>query len=175
MSRFVPLIFFVALAGLLYLGLGRDPTAMPSELIGRTMPAFDLPDLFDEERRIQEDVFAGEVTLLNVWATWCPTCYVEHKELLALQQQGVRIVGMNYKDDPAEARRVLAETGDPYAVNFVDRNGGFGIDLGVFGAPETFLVDRQGMIRHCHVGAIDQQVWAREFEPLYRQLVEEGS
>lgn len=175
MSRFVPLIFFVALAGLLYLGLGRDPTAMPSELIGRTMPAFDLPDLFDEERRIQEDVFAGEVTLLNVWATWCPTCYVEHKELLALQQQGVRIVGMNYKDDPAEARRVLAETGDPYAVNFVDRNGGFGIDLGVFGAPETFLVDRQGMIRHRHVGAIDQQVWAREFEPLYRQLVEEGS
>ncbi len=87
----------------------------------------------------------------------------------------MRIVGMNYKDDPAEARRVLAETGDPYAVNFVDRNGGFGIDLGVFGAPETFLVDRQGMIRHRHVGAIDQQVWAREFEPLYRQLVEEGS
>src|SRR5690625_753497 len=158
MSRFVPLIFFVALAGLLYLGLGRDPTAMPSELIGRTMPAFDLPDLFDEERRIQEDVFAGEVTLLNVWATWCPTCYVEHKELLALQQQGVRIVGMNYKDDPAEARRVLAETGDPYAVNFVDRNGGFGIDLGVFGAPETLLVDRQGMIRHSNVGAIDQKV-----------------
>ena len=175
MSRFVPLIFFVALAGLLYLGLGRDPTAMPSELIGRSMPAFDLPDLFDEERRVQEDVFTGEVTLLNVWATWCPTCYVEHKELLALQQQGVRIVGMNYKDDPVEARRVLAETGDPYAINFVDRNGGFGIHLGVFGAPETFLVDRQGMIRHRHVGAIDQQVWALEFEPLYRQLMEEGS
>lgn len=175
MSRFVPLIFFVALAGLLYLGLGRDPSAMPSELVGRSMPAFELPDLFDDERQIQQDIFTGEVTLLNVWATWCPTCYVEHKELLALQQQGVRIVGMNYKDDPAEARRVLAETGDPYAINFVDRNGAFGIHLGVFGAPETFLVDQEGMIRHRHVGAIDQQVWALEFEPLYRHLLEEGS
>lgn len=175
MSRFVPLIFFVALAGLLYLGLGRDPSAMPSELVGRTVPAFELPDLFDEERRIQQDIFTGEVTLLNVWASWCPTCYVEHKELLALQQQGVHIVGMNYKDDPAEARRVLAETGDPYVINFVDRNGAFGIHLGVFGAPETFLVDRHGMIRHRHVGAIDQQVWVRDFEPLYRQLLEEGS
>lgn len=172
MSRFVPLIVFVALAGLLYLGLGRDPGAMPSELVGRAMPVFELPDLFSGEQRIRQDIFEGEVTLLNVWATWCPTCYVEHRELLALQQQGVRIVGMNYKDDPAEARRVLAETGDPYAISFIDRDGGFGIHLGVFGAPETFLVDQRGVILHRHVGAIDQQVWALEFEPLYRQLLE---
>lgn len=173
MKRFIPLLIFVLLAGLLYLGLSRDPTAMPSELVGRPMPEFALPDLFEQERLVEEDIFQGEVTLLNVWATWCPTCYVEHKELLVLEQQGVRIVGMNYKDDPAEARTVLAETGDPYTINFIDREGSFGIHLGVFGAPETFLVDRQGRIRHRHVGAIDKAVWAAEFEPLYRALLGE--
>lgn len=171
MKRFIPLLIFVLLAGLLYLGLSRDPTAMPSELVGRPMPEFALPDLFEQERLVEEDIFQGEVTLLNVWATWCPTCYVEHKELLALEQQGVRIVGMNYKDDPAEARTLLAETGDPYTINFIDREGSFGIHLGVFGAPETFLVDRHGRIRHRHVGAIDKAVWAAEFEPLYRALL----
>ncbi len=175
MNRFVPLLVFVLMAGLLYLGLGRDPTAMPSELVGRAMPEFALPDLFDAEVEVEEDIFQGEVSLLNVWATWCPTCYVEHRELLALAEQGVRIIGMNYKDDPAEARRVLAQTGDPYAINFVDLDGRFGIHLGVFGAPETYLVDRQGKIRHRHVGAIDQAIWATDFEPLYRQLLEEGS
>ncbi|GIX30400.1 MAG: thiol:disulfide interchange protein DsbE [Porticoccaceae bacterium] len=170
---FAPALAFLALAALLYLGLGRDPEALPSALVGRPVPAFALPDLADPQRQITEAVFTGEVTLLNVWATWCSACRTEHPFLMELARRGVRILGMNYKDRPDAARVWLERLGNPYALTFIDPLGTYGVDLGVYGAPETYLIDARGVIRARHVGVLDAAVWA-ELEPLYQRLREEA-
>ena len=170
LKLFIPLGIFLVLALFLFQGLSRDPSELPSVLISRPVPAFSLPDLLNPEQRIDQSVFEGHVSLLNVWGTWCVACRVEHPFLVELAKQGVAIVGMNYKDDRAGARQWLDEKGDPYSVNFEDKDGRLAIDLGVFGAPETYLVDHHGIIRDKHVGVIDEQVWA-EMGARYRQLV----
>lgn len=167
---FIPFIIFLVLAVVLFRGLGRDPTALPSALIGESVPAFSLPDLLNEKELITENIFVGAPTVLNVWATWCPSCRVEHPFLLELAAQGVRIVGLDYKDDDESALRWLKDLGNPYRVTIADHRGTLGLNLGVYGAPETYIVDAQGIIRAKHVGVIDPDVW-RELGAVYDSLV----
>ena len=166
---FIPLFLFVGLALFLFRGLQLDPTELPSALIDRPLPVFELPALGMERLLTREDV-TGEVALFNVWATWCVSCRVEHPYLHKLAEQGVPIFGVNYKDDDADALKWLAELGDPYRLNIVDAQGSLGLDLGVYGAPETYLVDAQGLIRYRHVGIVDDRVWREVLEPLYAGL-----
>ncbi len=171
LKLFIPFAIFVVLAVVLLRGLERDPSHLPSALIDQPVPAFSLPNLLEPGEQVSEKVFQGHVSLLNVWATWCPSCRVEHGFLNRLSEQGVRIVGMDYKDEDAAARRWLEDLGNPYAVTFADRDGTLGVDLGVFGAPETYLVDSDGVIRAKHVGVMNDEVWA-EMGEQYRALLQ---
>lgn len=156
---FIPLAVFAVLGILFWQGLKLDPTVMPSALLDKSVPEFSLPSLEDANKPVTGEIFKGQVSLMNVWATWCPTCYAEHAYLVQLAEQGIPIIGVNYKDDVAAARRWLKELHNPYVINILDEDGRFGIDLGVYGAPETYVVDEQGIIRYKHVGVVDQQVW----------------
>ncbi|MCB1675532.1 MAG: DsbE family thiol:disulfide interchange protein, partial [Halioglobus sp.] len=129
-----------------------------------------LPALGREQPLSRDDI-TGPVALLKVWATWCVSCRVEHPYLQQLAAQGVPIYGVNYKDDDAAALRWLSDLGDPYVANIVDRQGSLGLDLGVYGAPETYLVDAAGVIRYRHVGVVDARVWESILRPLYRELL----
>ncbi len=171
LKLFLPLLIFVVLASVLYWALGRDPNAMPSALVNRPVPTFSLPSLNNAEVILNADLFKEQVTLLNVWATWCYACRVEHPFLQRLANDGVAIIGLNYKDDNAAAQAWLAEQGDPYQQTIVDADGTLGIDLGVFGAPETYVIDRAGIIRYKFVGVMDERVWTREIEPVYQRLI----
>ncbi len=166
---FLPLALFGVLALFLFRGLSLDPKELPSALIDRPLPAFQLPELAGSRQLARDDV-VGEVSLFNVWATWCISCRVEHAYLQQLADAGVPIFGINYKDDDADAQRWLAELGNPYRLNIADREGSLGVDLGVYGAPETYLVDAEGVIRYRHVGVVDERAWTTVLEPLYRSL-----
>ena len=166
---FIPLILFGVMALFLFRGLALDPKELPSALIDRPLPAFSLPALGEDRMLSQADI-AGQVALLNVWATWCPSCRVEHPYLQQLADQGVPIFGVNYKDEDVAAQRWLDQLGDPYRANIVDRQGTLGLDLGVYGAPETYLVDAAGVIRYRHVGVVDERVWRTILQPLYVEL-----
>ena len=170
---FLPLIIFAALALLLFRGLALDPRELPSALIDRPLPQFTLPALGREQPLSRDDI-TGRVALLNVWATWCVSCRVEHPYLLQIAASGVPIYGINYKDEDAAAARWLAELGDPYRANIADREGSLGLDLGVYGAPETYLVDAEGVIRYRHVGVVDERVWQTILQPMYQQLSASG-
>lgn len=171
LPRVLPLAGFAALATLLYLGFTlKDPTQLPSALIGKPFPAFQLP-LLDGEGQATETRLRGAPRLVNVWATWCPTCLAEHGELLRIgDETGLAIVGINYKDDVAKARAWLARHGNPYEFSVVDEAGDLGVELGVYGAPETFLIDASGVIRYKRVGEVNRQVWEAEIEPALRLL-----
>ena len=169
LKLFLPLLLFVVLAEFLVRGLSLDPKELPSALIDRPLPAFELPALADQRRLVRDDVI-GEVALFNVWATWCISCRVEHPYLQQLADSGVPIIGINYKDDVDDARQWLVDLGDPYRLNIVDGEGSLGVDLGVYGAPETYLVDAEGVIRYRHVGVVDERAWRQVLEPLYLSL-----
>jgi cytochrome c biogenesis protein CcmG/thiol:disulfide interchange protein DsbE len=169
----LPLAIFLFVAVFLYRGLFLDPTELPSALIGKPLPAFSLPSVEDPARLITAEDIKGKPALVNVWATWCVSCKVEHPVLNELAKRGVNIYGVNYKDDTAAAQKWLREFHDPYLLNISDAQGSLGLDLGVYGAPETFIVDKQGVIRHKYVGVIDERVWREELAPLYQELVDE--
>lgn len=169
---FVPLALFVALAGYFGVALfsGRDPRELPSALIDRPMPEFALPGLA-EGGGVSTAGLRGGVVVVNFFASWCAPCRVEHPLLLRLaRQEGVRVVGIAYKDRPEDSRRFLAELGDPYRGVGVDRDGRVGIDFGLYGVPETYVVDRGGHIRKRFVGALTPAVLERELLPLVRAL-----
>ncbi len=170
LKLFVPLLVFVVLAIFFWRGLGLDPNRMPSALIDRPVPAFNLPTLKQAEKQVTQDLFKNQVSLLNVWATWCVSCRVEHPFLMKLAEQGIPIIGVNYKDDTVAARKWLRDLHDPYVLNVVDEDGRLGIDLGVFGAPETYVVDTRGVIRYKHVGVVDEQVWNQSLKPIVESL-----
>ncbi|MGH1371840.1 MAG: DsbE family thiol:disulfide interchange protein [Cellvibrionaceae bacterium] len=169
-ALFVPLIIFVVLAAFFLRGLSLDPTAMPSALIDQPMPAFSLPTVKNAELIKTEQDLKGQVSLLNVWATWCVSCRVEHPYLLKLKDQGIPIVGVDYKDDVDAAKKWLKDLADPYEYSVVDLDGRLGIDLGVFGAPETYVVDKQGVIRFKHVGVVNEAVWQEKLKPIFDSL-----
>jgi len=173
LKLFLPLILFALLAIILFRGLGLDPSEMPSALIDRPLPAFSLPAL-GEARLLSEADVTGQPALLNIWATWCPSCRVEHPYLQQLADKGVPIFGINYKDDDSAAQRWLDELGNPYRFNIADREGTLGLDMGVYGAPETYLLDARGVVRYRHVGVVDENVWQTILEPLYLKLVKES-
>lgn len=173
MSRlklFIPLLIFLLLSVFFWRGLSLDPTAMPSALIDRPMPVFALPTVKSADTIVTQQSLKGQVTLLNVWATWCISCRVEHPYLLELAEQGIKLVGVNYKDDVVAAGKWLNDLSDPYVYSVVDADGRLGIDLGVFGAPETYVVDKEGVIRYKHVGVIDDRVWRDKLYPVVQSL-----
>ena len=170
----LPLAGFLVLAGFLYKGLFLDPRDIGSTMIGKPLPAFSLPSLEDPARSLSAEDFKGRPALLNVWATWCPTCKAEHEMLNRLAAQGVLVYGVNYKDNGDAARQWLDKLGNPYRANVEDPQGSLGINLGVYGAPETFLLDKDGIVRNKHVGAIDERVWREQLAPLYRELLDEA-
>ncbi|MDA8815125.1 DsbE family thiol:disulfide interchange protein [Luminiphilus sp.] len=166
LKRFLPLVAFAALVLLLVRGLALDPTALPSARVGQPLPEFDLQVLGGEYRR-SAGQWHGKPALLNVWATWCFSCRVEHPYLLDLAESGVTIYGLNYKDDPAKALTWLEELGNPYAETVVDIDGDFGFDLGVYGAPETYVIDAAGTVQYRHVGVVDERVWTEQLAPFF--------
>lgn len=170
LKLFLPLIIFAALALLFWRGLSLDPQEMPSALLNKPVPEFSLPDVADGGGVLSRSDLPDKPLLLNVWATWCIACRVEHPFLNELAEEGVPIVGVNLKDDDAEAREWLEEFHNPYLFSIADREGKLALDLGVFGAPETFLVDAGGTIRCKHVGVVDDRIWQTKLQPLYRKL-----
>ncbi len=166
---FLPLVAFVALAVLLASGLGRNPEELPSELVGKPLPAFQLPSLLGERTITPASLRDQNWKLLNVWATWCPTCYVEHPYLLQLAARGIPIIGLNYKDETDAARDYLANLGNPYSEVVVDQDGQLGLDLGVYGAPETFLLNPEGRVVLRHAGDLNERVWEEKFQPVLDQ------
>ncbi|MCG3730422.1 DsbE family thiol:disulfide interchange protein [Vibrio cincinnatiensis] len=176
---FIPLLAFLLLVGifatqLMKNSVGDDPTKLESVLIGKVVPEFKLEDLAEPGRLYDQSIFIGEPLLLNVWATWCPTCYAEHQYLNQLAEQGVKIIGLNYKDQREKAVKWLNELGNPYLISLFDGSGMLGLDLGVYGAPETFLIDAQGVIRYRHVGDVNPNNWKNQLEPMYQQLLQES-
>ena len=158
----IPLLLFGVLLLLLFAGLktADQRQTIRSPLIGKPVPAFELPSLADPERTITNADLAGEPYLLNVWGSWCPACRVEHPYIVRLGQEApVPLVGLNWKDERRDALRWLGQFGDGWDLQIVDFEGVLAIDLGVYGAPETFLVDHNGIIRHKHIGPIDQAVF----------------
>lgn len=166
---FLPLIIFAVLAIFLMRGLKLDPNAMPSALLNKPWPVFSLPTLESGEM-VSEKNLRGKKALVNIWATWCITCRVEHPYLMQLQQQGIAIYSVNYKDNQADAKVWLQEKGNPYRFSIMDTDGKLGIDLGVFGAPETYFIDSAGIIRYKHVGDLNERLWNEKLKAVWDKL-----
>ncbi len=167
----VPLAIFALLVALLFRGLSLDPKIVPSPLVGKPIPTFTLTRLDNPAVTISDADFKGKVSLLNVWATWCVSCRREHETLVQLAKTGqVEIYGLNYKDNREDANRWLAQLGNPYVANAFDSDGRVGIDWGVYGAPETFIIDREGIIRHKHIGPLTIEILNEEILPLVAKL-----
>ncbi|MCG8516717.1 MAG: DsbE family thiol:disulfide interchange protein [Pseudomonadales bacterium] len=173
---FIPVVLTVILGIVLFQRIGKDPTQLESAQIGKPVPAFELADLLDPSISHGSEALRGKGPfLLNVWGTWCPSCRDEHPDLIRLaEQQGVRIVGLNYKDERPLALQWLERLGNPYALSLFDPDGKLGFDLGVYGAPETFVIDGDGIIRYRHVGVVNQKVWSETLQPLMQQLGGQG-
>jgi cytochrome c biogenesis protein CcmG/thiol:disulfide interchange protein DsbE len=167
----IPLAIFFVLAGFLYRGLYLDPREVPSPLINKPAPAFELTRLDQPEQTIRRDDMLGKVWMLNVWASWCETCRDEHPYLVEFAKlKALPIYGLDYKDQREPAQQWLAERGNPYDASLFDAKGRVGIDFGVYGVPETFVIDKQGVIRFKQIGALTPQVLNDQVLPLVRKL-----
>lgn len=173
LKLFIPLGIFVVMAFFLWRGLSLDPTELPSALIDKPLPSFSLPELNEnaqdpeKQKMLTEKDLSFKPYLLNIWATWCPTCRHEHPYFLELEKKGIPIVGLNYKDNSAAAMKWLDSLGDPYKINLFDEKGVLALDLGVYGAPETYLIDANGVIRYRHVGIVNEEVWKTHFAAFF--------
>jgi cytochrome c biogenesis protein CcmG/thiol:disulfide interchange protein DsbE len=176
MSRFViPLALFVVLVVFLAIGLGHDPHEVPSPLIDKPAPQFQLAQLREPSKTFSAEEMRGKVWLLNVWASWCVTCRDEHPLLLEYaRSKAVPIYGLNYKDKREDALTWLGDLGDPYVLSVSDLDGRVGIDYGVYGAPETYLIDRNGVIRFKQVGPVTPDIWQKTIMPLVADLNRSG-
>jgi cytochrome c biogenesis protein CcmG/thiol:disulfide interchange protein DsbE len=170
--RFVlPLLAFLVLAGFLYVGLNLNPHEIPSPLVGKPAPAFSLKQLHDPAKLFSPQEMQGKVWLLNVWASWCESCKAEHPVLMGLAQQNiVPIYGLDYKDQIVDAHDWLNKRGNPYVLTVSDSDGRVGIDYGVYGVPETYVIDKQGIIRYKQIGAVTQANLAEKILPLVVEL-----
>jgi cytochrome c biogenesis protein CcmG/thiol:disulfide interchange protein DsbE len=167
----LPLIVFLVIAGFLAIGLRLDPREVPSPFIGKPAPPFTLPQLHRPDATISPADMKGQVWLLNVWASWCTSCRAEHEVVTRVAATGeVPIVGLNYKDERDAALGWLRRLGDPYKASAVDAQGDVGIDWGVYGVPETFVIDQQGVVRHKHIGPITDKSVSETILPLVRKL-----
>lgn len=172
MGRYlIPLVIFVVLSGFLYVGLSLDPRSVPSPLIDKPAPQFDLTQLHQAEQRIARDQMLGKVWMLNVWASWCVSCRQEHPVLMQLARSGeLPIVGLNYKDKREDGINWLNDFGNPYVVSAWDIEGRVGVDYGVYGVPESYIIDKQGVIRHKVTGPVTPEAVQNEILPLVRKL-----
>ena len=172
LTFFVPLLIFVIVCFFLAAPLlkGSDPRKLDSALIGKAVPEFTLQDIYHPEKQYDAAIFQGRKLLLNVWATWCPTCYAEHQFLNELAAQDIYIVGMNYKDNRQKAIKWLTDLKDPYKISLFDESGMLGLDLGVYGAPETYFIDSKGIIQYRHVGDLNAQVWRDELATIFAKM-----
>ena len=167
----LPLAVFAIIVAFLFVGLFRDPREVPSPLIGKPAPSFSLAELHKPDQRLTSADMRGQVWLLNVWASWCVSCREEHPFLVALAKANVvPVIGLAYKDDPADGRKWLASNGDPYKTSIVDRDGRVGIDFGVYGVPETFVIDKSGIIRYKQIGPLTADALDTTILPLVRKL-----
>jgi cytochrome c biogenesis protein CcmG/thiol:disulfide interchange protein DsbE len=167
----LPLALFAVLVMFLMRGLNLNPREVPSPLIGKPAPSFALPRLDDPARMLGREDLLGKVWILNVWASWCVACREEHPLLVEFaKRKVVPIYGLNYKDGRDDAQRWLARFGDPYTASISDTQGKVGIDFGVYGVPETFVIDKQGVVRFKHIGPVTPDVLREKIEPLVKQL-----
>ncbi|MEE9355445.1 MAG: DsbE family thiol:disulfide interchange protein [Methylococcaceae bacterium] len=157
---FIPLALFVGIGLLMWKGLSLDPNSLPSALLDKPVPAFSLPSLYNPEKMLTPLDLKGKPALVNVWATWCPSCKQEHPQLLHIaEKEKVPVYGINYKDDREAAKAWLQRYRNPYTFNIFDQDGKLGLDLGVYGAPETYLLDQNGIIRYRHAGPVTPEIW----------------
>jgi len=171
LKRWLPLAIFTGLAALLAVGLRLDPRHIPSPLINQAAPPFNLPQLHQPQHSLSLAELHGQVSLLNVWASWCIACREEHPLLMQLAENGnISLYGLNYKDQRKDALRWLEFYGNPYKTSVSDNNGRVGIELGVYGVPETFLLDQNGTIRYKHIGPLTPDIWENTLQPLILQL-----
>lgn len=171
----IPLILFSVMAGFLAMGLNLNPRDIPSPLINQPAPGFALPVLDQPGRVLKKHDFTGSVWLLNVWASWCGSCRLEHPLFNQLAKKNlVTIVGLNYKDDPSAAKQWLSQLGNPYQVSLMDQEGRTGIDYGVYGVPETFVIDKKGIVRYKHTGPVEGNDMEEILLPLIKQLEAEN-
>jgi len=167
----IPLAIFLGLSVFMFVGLSLDPKAVPSPLIDKPAPAFELTQLHNVEQTIAAADMKGKVWMLNVWASWCVSCRQEHPVFMQLARTGqVPIYGLNYKDEREAAKQWLQDFGNPYTLTGFDHNGRVGVDYGVYGVPETYVIDKDGVIRHKHTGPVTQQAVQTEILPLVRKL-----
>jgi len=172
----IPLGLFLVMVVFLAIGLRRDPHELPSALINKAAPTFRLPQLKDPTKTFSAEDMRGKVWLLNVWASWCVACRDEHPLLLEYARSGaIPILGLNYKDKREDALAWLQEFGDPYQLSAADLEGRVAIDYGVYGAPETYIIDKSGTIRFKHVGPVTTDVWSQKVLPLVQELNREGT
>jgi len=169
-----PLVIFVVIAGFLYKGLSLNPHEVPSPFINKPAPDFELQKLDDMSSKFSNKEMLGKVWLLNVWASWCVACRAEHPLLVQMARQGtIPVYGLNYKDLPSKAKAWLGEHGDPYVLSVVDYEGKVGIDYGVYGVPETFVIDKKGVIRHKVIGPLTAETLRDKVTPLVKELERE--
>ena len=167
----MPLAIFLILAGFLWKGLYLQPSVIPSVMIGKPVPTFNLSTVADKTEEVTEDIFKNKISLVNVWASWCYSCRQEHDFLLDVANKtDLQLLGINYKDNRENAKVWLEKLGNPFSVSVFDETGSLGIDWGVYGTPETFLVDAQGTIRFKYVGPIDQEIWNQVFLPEIKKI-----
>ena len=174
-----PVLSFVLLVGYLAVGLTRDPSVIPTVLIDKPVPDFDLPAIEglddDFENGFSSADLRGEVSLVNIFGSWCVACLIEHPQLMAISAEGaVPIYGVDWKDEPGAGARWLARHGNPYTAIGDDADGRVSIDFGVTGAPETFVIDRKGRIRYKHIGPVTEQAWNEDILPIIEQVRDEG-
>lgn len=170
----LPLGIFIVIIGILWRGLSLHPNQISSPLIGKQIPNFSLPALLTEPKTVTDKELHGHITLLNVWATWCYACAIEHDFLLALsKQKDIVLYGLNYKDDPNVAKEWLRKHGNPYYRIATDTIGNVAINWGVYGTPETFIIDKYGIIRYKQIGPITTDVWERDLKPVINRLRKE--
>jgi cytochrome c biogenesis protein CcmG/thiol:disulfide interchange protein DsbE len=175
MRYLIPAVIFAVLVGFFWVGLSKDPSEVPSPFIGKPAPTFRLPDLKDPKATVSNDNLRGRPTVLNVWATWCVGCRQEHQTLMQLADMNVvPIYGLNYRDDREDALVWLDRLGDPYAGIGYDPDGMAGLDWGVYGAPETFLIDPAGIVVYKHLGPMSLHVWRDEFMPRIQSMTGSG-
>ncbi len=172
MMRFIlPFVIFVVLSVFLYKGLGRDTREVPSPLVGKAAPAFVLPQLSEPEKNFSPAEMKGKVWLLNVWASWCGACKDEHPVLMALSQQNiVPVIGLDYKDKREDGEMTLRKAGNPYNLVIADKDGKVGFDYGVYGVPETYVIDKNGMIAYKLIGALTAQNLRETILPMVAEL-----
>lgn len=172
--RLLPLTLFLLLSVFLYRGLYLNPRELPSVLINQQAPALNLP-ILNSVDKFSVRHMRGKVWLLNVWATWCMACQEEHPVMMDIANENVTIIGMDYKDEDKKAADWLKQYGSPYQAVILDKTGERGIDWGVYGAPETFILDKKGRIRYKHLGVITHDIWQKQLKPIYVSLEREAA